>query len=157
MRKLLFSTFLFGILLLSGCGNYIVDYIPVTLYVRVMDASRNDLLDPHSEHFLGTDISVEYRGKIEHLKPLKLTKEFPGVYSGLELIEKDGVYMLSFGELDGGNEYDDDFIIKWPDGSFDTIHYKRRFKHRLGTAPILDKEIWKLNGNETSNPVVIIK
>lgn len=154
MRKLLFSTLLAGILLLSGCEHYIVDYVPVTLYVRVMDASRNDLLDPESEYFLGTDITMEYDGKVEHLKPLESAKAILPTYNGLELIEKDGSYMLSFGELDGGNEYDDDFVIKWPDGSIDTIHYKRRFGSKRNVEV---KEVWKLNGKETSNPVVIIK
>lgn len=154
MRKLLFSTFLFGILLLSGCGGYIVEYYPVTLYVRVMDASRHDLLDPDSEYFLGTDITMEYDGKVEHLKPLESAKDVLVIYNGLELIQKDGVYMLAFGELDGGNRYDDDFIITWPDGSYDKIHYKRSFGSKRN---IEVKEVWKLNGKETSNPVVIIK
>lgn len=153
-HKLLFLTFLAGILLLSGCGGYIVDYYPVTLYVRVMDANWNNLLDPDSEHFIGTDISIKYNGKIEHLKPLESTKNIPATYNGLELIQKDGVYMLAFGELDGEDKYDDDFVIKWPDGSTDTIHYKRRFGSK---RKIEVREVWKLNGKETSNPVVITK
>lgn len=153
MRKLLFSTFLAGILLLSGCEHYIYDFHSITVYVSVMDKSGNDLLDPDSEYFIGSDISVEYRGKIEYLKPLESTKDVLVIYKGLELIQKDGAYVLAFGELDGSEEYDDDFVITWPDGSTDTIHYKRRFGSKRNVEV---KEVWKLNGKETSNPVVVI-
>ena len=59
--------------------------------------------------------------------------------------------MLSFGELDGESDYDDDFILNLPDGSTRTIHYDRRVNYNL----LLVKDKWTLDGDRTECPVTV--
>ena len=56
-----------------------------------------------------------------------------------------------FGELDGADNYDDDFIITFADGSTDTIHFKRVHKSGLNV-----EDSWTLNGKKRDGNYIIL-
>ena len=147
MRVLLMS--LLGLLLFTAC-----DFYPVSLTIYAEDKQGNDLLDPQSPYFIGSDIFLFYEN-VEY--PLQYDKEeaYTMVYDariqGLSLRKTDSGWCLRFGELDGSQDYNCAFAIHWPDDSLDWIHYRR-----FVVMGIVD-ETWKLNGKRTSMPITVIK
>lgn len=136
-------------LTLAGCARE-VDYYPVILTISIVDGDGHDLLDSASEDFVGDEISLEYRNRIYVLSQPESRACMP-MFSGLGLVCKDGIWMLSFGELDGESDYDDDFILTFPDGSTRTIHYDRQVNHAL----FFVKDKWTLDGDRVECPVTV--
>lgn len=62
--------------------------------------------------------------------------------------ESDGKasFRLYFGEIDGAKDMDEDIVLKWPDGSSDTIHYHCSDHYNKGRGIIGCDRSWKLNG-----------
>lgn len=142
----------------TGCRlGMIVDWAPVgvTFYITnsvIRDAPGDDLLDPHSDLFIGDQIKVTYRGQ-DYTYSLP-TKEYFPVFSGLTISQDSstGRYIANFGELSGADDYDDDFIITLPDGKTTTIHYKRK----VNDFRLKAKEHWYLDNVEVDSlPVTI--
>ncbi|MBQ0024690.1 MAG: hypothetical protein KBT00_03060 [Bacteroidales bacterium] len=139
-----------AVLLCAGCAKE-VDWYPVTVSFYIVDSEGNDLLDPASESFIGDDISLSYKGN-EYVYSIP-TKTYLPVFYGL-IIEKDnlvGKYCARFGELDGADNYDDDFIIRFPDGTSRTLHYDRR----VNCLTVSARQKWFLDGVRVDYPVII--
>lgn len=151
MKKLLIARIAllsFASMSLTSC---IVDWYPVVLSVQVCDKEGNDLLDPTSDKYIADGLTITYRGETYELIPP--TKYYMPDFTGLTLSHSKDGYLLYFGEFAGEEDYDDDFILKWKDGSEDVIHYKRR----VNVSFISAWEEWRLNGKKCDNPVKIIK
>lgn len=140
-----------AIMLLAG-GCMIMDWAPVILRIYVENQAGEDLLDPDSEINLLEGVTMTYRGETYGLVPEPETKYYLPHFDGLELmLDKEGRYYLYFGELDGAEEYSEDFTIVWGDGTSDVINYKRNIFMTIVS------EKWKLNGSKSSMPMTIVK
>ena len=156
--KRIISALILAAAVLSVNSCRIIDWAPINLRVQVQDSEGNDLLDPENDNtwLLGTTIS--FRGITVDLEETNITepesKEYgPIIYSGFRLEKGVDCWELVFGEFDGGDEYDDTFMINWPDRTFSYIEYTRK----LNTLTVDAKEKWILNNKVCSNPVVIVK
>ena len=137
-------------LLFASCGME-VDWCPVIVSFCVQDSDGNDLLDPANESFIGDQIILSYNGS-EYMYSIP-TKTYLPVFFGFT-IDKDSQsdkYCARFGELNGEYDYDDDFLITFPDGSSKTIHYDRKVSHLTISA----RQKWSLDGEKVDYPVII--
>ena len=169
MKKFLFAFMvLSGLLVLPACqknnddaddngGGYIVDWYPVEIYIDATDADGNSIISPEmpgmSLTFQGKTYTVqdwEHRWDIYSPRDCPATKEYLAILYGLFAQPYDGggvtKYRLWFGEIDGGDDMDEDIVLQWPDGSRDVIHYHCG-NHRYGKKPSCDRS-WKLNGEK---------
>lgn len=136
----------------TGCTELrCVDWSPVEVVIFVPDSDGNDLLDPSSDAFIGDKIKISWKG--EDYAWHEETKAYEATFYGLRisLNEYYGRYNVVFGELPGEKDYDDDFIISFPDGSASTIHYDRKVNERTISA----RKKWYLDGERVDLPIVI--
>ena len=177
---------LLAAMLLSACNPFgsshedtpLVDWYPVNVFITVEDRAGNDLLDPTREDafvhgtvltFLGQKYGVE-----AHLDNVSVsmtpTKAYLARMRGLQLnygevayseTEKKTCYYLSFGEIDGAKDFDDDLFLKWADGSEDVIHYycadHKAEWQKDGSLLIDCKRSWQLNKQSATNPFRLVK
>ncbi len=151
------KTRLLFVMLLAAVGlmvnSCIMDWVPVQIKVYVTDSNGTDLLDPSYEKNLLDGVTMTYRGDVYQLTAT--TKYYMPTFYGFELYtDKDGKNYLYFGELDGADEYDDDFIITWKDGTQDIIHYKRNIAFTNAYEKMF------LNGKKVAKddaPITIVK
>ena len=154
MRKNL-VLFLLTMLLASGC-NKIIDWYPVNLKIEVQNAEGQDLLNPENDLSWLDGTTIKFRGTTTELTFTDgpQATDLPANFYGFRLEKNGERYVLAYGEIDGGEEYDnDEFTLTWPDGTIDRITFKRR----LNRVTIDAKDKWSLNGEKCSNPVVIVK
>ena len=136
----------------SGCeDDYCVDWYPVDVNFYVQDPYGNDCLEPLSNSYIGELLRLTYLGEDYMYNPD--TKFYMPEFSGLTITKNraTGKYMASFGELDGAKDYDEDFIITFPDGSRRKIHYDRTVNHTSVKA----EEQWYLDGEKVETPITI--
>lgn len=146
--------------LLTGCeevnnGDWIVDWAPVNIYIYADDADGNSIIRPDMPGmeltFKGDTYTVKDWSKRYEEKTL--TRAYLAVLYGLyaqPLANDSTKYRLYFGEIDGAADMDEDFVLTWPDGSKDIIHYHCS-DHKGGKNPKCNRS-WKLNGqNHTGN------
>lgn len=152
------SIFKFLVIMLLACTSCdkIIDWAPIDLRIYVQDTSGKDLLDPENDNTWaeGTTLTFQGNESLLELNDTPQTKDLPAVYEGFR-IEKDGDrYLMVYGEIYGGNTYrNEEFIIRWPDGTEDIISLTRR----MNNIKVSAKNIWKLNGEKTDFPIVIVK
>lgn len=135
----------------TGCLKD-VDWVPVVVTFQIQDSAGKDLLDPSSVKFIGSEIALTYKG--EQYTYSTPTKTYMPHFSGLEISrdEASGKYRASFGELDGGKDYDENFLISLPGGATRTIHYERH----INEFTISANQKWFLDGKRVELPVTII-
>ena len=93
------------------------DVEAITLEMFVHDNKWNNLLE--KEGFDAKDITATFRGETYELK--EETKAYTPEFEGFIIkSNKKGRY-LYFGELDGTEDFNDDFVIRWSDGYEETI------------------------------------
>lgn len=144
---------LFVGLALVFCTSCMVDWVPVILDFSIQNNNGDDLLDPESDLFIGDQISLTYNGNEYIYAPA--TKTYAPFFSGLTITKssKYSKYVASFGELDGADDYDDDFIVRLPDGSTKTIHYDRK----VSEVTISARTKWSLDGKKVDSlPITIV-
>ena len=138
----------------SIMGNYIVDWAPVNLYITATDAAGNSIISPDMPGMTLTFQGKTYpvRNWDDRRKEAIPTKAYLAVLDGLfaqpYATSGERLYRLWFGEIDGALDMDEDILLKWPDGSEDTIHYHCS-DHREGRTPKCNRS-WKLNGKKHS-------
>lgn len=131
--KQIFSLLFFAIvaLLISSCEDEqkdlpMIDWYPVSLYIFAEDTEGNDLIKEEME-----GMSLTYRGETYEVTTSEITRHYGPVYIH-GLIFRDNKWFLNdptahnclvFGELDGSLDMDEEFVLTWPDGSKNTIHY----------------------------------
>lgn len=145
-----------AVICLCSCAK-IIDWVPVTFQVRVQDAQGKDLLDPADDNswLIGTEI--HFRGITVNLDETGIspvTRDLPAEYRGFRLEKGSDYYYLAFGEFEGGADYDEeDMMIQWPDGKVNVITYSRKLNRVKADA----KQVFKLDGVECSNPIIIVR
>ena len=125
----------------GGGGDWIVDWVPVSLFLRVVDEGGKDLLDPENPNNLIDGTSITFKGKTysasrqwyEAGRPNEMpaTKAILAQIYGLFLVNGEMFFMnsntagfsLFFGEIDGARDMDEDLVVTLPNGMTGTIHY----------------------------------
>lgn len=138
MRNVFKILTLLALMTASACERLIVDWAPVNVYIQATDNNGNSII---SDDMPG--MSLTFKGEIYTVQPA--TKDYLAIMEGL-VAEKnaEGVFQLRFGEIDGSADMDEDLVLRWPDGSTDTIHYHCS-DHRARRNPTCNRH-WKLNG-----------
>ena len=145
MKKILLLASI--IIVSAGCvpfGGYTVDWAPVEITIQAYDADGNSIISPEMP-----GMTLTYKGDIYTVQDPQNyqipTKDYLAILYGLYARPvADGVYCLTFGEIDGGVDMDEDILLNWPDGSEDVIHYHCS-NHVEWPSPRC-KRYWKLNG-----------
>ena len=119
-RILLFLLIVISSVVIS-CENMQVeaDAAPVTLEIFVMDSEGNNLLD--YGWLDGKNIIATFKGETYDLQKDALTRAYMPQFYGFKVMSRDLGPFLYFGELDGTDDMNDEFVINWGDGTFDTI------------------------------------
>lgn len=125
----------------EGGEVYEYDYYPIVLNVYVTDSSETHNFFAENINDYASKTILNYRDKNFVLNGL--SKTYMPHFRGLFVDTTDKVPHLVFGELDGAREYDDNFVLSFPDGTSDTIHLKRVHN---GGMNVVDQ--WTLNGKE---------
>jgi len=177
MRSILIKIALFFALpmLLGGCEifeDYIVDWAPVSLVLKVTDSDGNDLLDLTRDENILKGTSVSYKGvdypvrtefcdKYHDAQTSSVeTKAYLATMYGLYLVSSSMTgyasygkgYSLIFGEIDGASDMDEDIVISWPNGQTSTIHYHCS-DHREGKNPKCNRYYTLDGGNKTESNI----
>lgn len=125
----------------GGGGDWIVDWVPVSFFLRVVDEGGKDLLDPENPNNLIDGTSITFKGNTysasrqwyEAGRPYEMpaTKAILAQLYGLFLVNGEMFFMnsntagfsLFFGEIDGARDMDEDLVVTLPNGMTGTIHY----------------------------------
>ncbi len=149
---------------LASCGsdemdiNVIYDITPVACRIQVVDANGNNLLNSIAENALDTSkVVAVYKGVEYPCKPDPWldyeSKAIPASFYGLILVNRKNITgpALLFGEFNGAKSYtNEEIVIKWGDGTSDTIKFDRQFKWNKNQMPTIKHE-WYLNGVKQSD------
>ena len=105
----------------TSCENMQVDAdaMPVTLEIFVKDAEGNNLLD--YGWLDGKNVIATFKGETYELQKDVPTRAYMPHFYGFKVTGSDLGAMLYFGELDGTHDMNDEFVINWGNGTFDTI------------------------------------
>ena len=95
------------------------DAMPVTLEIFVKDTEGNNLLD--YGWLDGKNVTATFKGETYELQKDVPTRAYMPHFYGFKVTGRDLGAMLYFGELDGTHDMNDEFVINWGDGTFDTI------------------------------------
>lgn len=162
--KKTFLTSILSLLLLCGCNNekdITWDIYPVEAHVHVTDQNGTDLLNPaNPNHINISEVKAIYNDKeytcSSNLQPP--TRYYMPVFYGLKLVAPDEnrkTYLLSFGELDGAENYKDETItLVWPNGSRDVLKFDHTYKIK-SNEPVITHQ-WYLNGTPYMKDVFTI-
>lgn len=147
-----------GVFLTTGCDmigdiiedDWIVDWAPVNIYITATDDKGNSIISPDMP-----GMTLTFKGETFTVKDWETrytevpTRAYLATLWGLYAQPNSDSsvktpYRLYFGEIDGAADMDEDIVLKWPDGSSDTIHYHCS-DHKNGKN-FSCKRSWKLNG-----------
>lgn len=137
--------------LMTGCMKEI-DWYPVVLQFQIQDSAGNDLLDPESSLFVGEKITLSFEGNDYVITPQ--TKAYAPLFEGLTLGKSSvtGMWVARFGELGGGTNRHDDFVLTFSDGSSKTIHYDRT----INSVTVSARQRWYLDGKKVDLPIPVV-
>ena len=121
MKRIIFFLLIAISSVVTSCENMQVeaDAMPVTLEIFVKDAEGNNLLD--YGWLDGKNVTATFKGETYELQKDVPTRAYMPHFYGFKVTGRDIGAMLYFGELDGTHDMDDEFVINWGDGTFDTI------------------------------------
>ena len=121
MKRLLLFLLIVISSVVTSCENMQVDAdaAPVTLEIFVKDAEGNNLLD--YGWLDGRNVIATFKGETYELQKDALTRAYMPQFYGFKVMSRDLGPFLYFGELDGTDDMNDEFVINWGDGTFDTI------------------------------------
>ena len=121
MKRIIFFLLIAISSVVTSCENMQVeaDAMPVTLEIFVKDAEGNNLLD--YGWLDGKNVIATLKGETYELQKDVPTRAYMPHFYGFKVTGQDLGTMLYFGELDGTHDMNDEFVINWGDGTFDTI------------------------------------
>ena len=121
MKRIIFFLLIAISSVVTSCENMQVeaDAMPVTLEIFVKDAEGNNLLD--YGWLDGKNVIATFKGETYELQKDVPTRAYMPHFYGFKVTGSDLGAMLYFGELDGTHDMNDEFVINWGDGTFDTI------------------------------------
>lgn len=159
MLKKLANYLFAGLLCMSfvGCGEHDevedldYDFTPIQICVMAESQDGKDLLNPDvDENILTQNIVATYRGKeYTNGKSSKSRVYVPHFYGLVTLKLNNGKYALSFGELNGQEDFkNEEIVIDWGDGEQDVITFTSTVNWK-GQRPEV-KRSYQLNGKEVA-------
>ena len=121
MKRIIFFLLIAISSVVTSCENMQVDAdaMPVTLEIFVKDTEGNNLLD--YGWLDGKNVIATLKGETYELQKDVPTRAYMPHFYGFKVTGQDLGTMLYFGELDGTHDMNDEFVINWGDGTFDTI------------------------------------
>ena len=121
MKRIIFFLLIAISSVITSCENIGVDAdaMPVTLEIFVKDTEGNNLFD--YGWLDGKNVTATFKGETYDLQKDVPTRAYMPHFYGFKVIGRDLGTMLYFGELDGTHDMNDEFVINWGDGTFDTI------------------------------------
>ena len=136
--------------IIEGDGM-IIDWSPIILRFHVVDPKHQTNFVAENYDDIIHTTTLTYKGKTYSVEK-KISKDYMPFFHGL-CIESSAVDQpyFYFGELDGSDNFDDDFVITFADGSTETIHFKRVHKGGLNVD-----DTWSLNGEEHNGGSFVI-
>lgn len=138
------------------------DISPVVYIVQVVNSNGVDLLNPDNPNSIAASgIKVQYNGKEYECnkdQSTLITKAYMPQFYGLKVAKNpyvtNGIFILTFGELDGAKSYSNEEItIFWGDGSSDKVKFNRKFRWKINGDSDISEE-WFLNGNKVAGPAI---
>ena len=160
--KSFLATLTAAVMLMSSCGDddekdapigMVTDWAPIIINFSVenLDGSVNYVNDNFNDIIHTTTLT--YKDKTYSVEENKLSKTYMPFFDGLIIVSTDTQEKyFRFGELDGSEDFDDDFVINFADGSSDVIHFKRVHKGGLNVD-----DSWTLNGKASSDRIFCLK
>ena len=139
----------------TSCENMQVDAdaMPVTLEIFVKDTEGNNLLD--YGWLDGKNVTATFKGETYELQKDVPTRAYMPHFYGFKVTGRDLGTMLYFGELDGTHDMNDEFVINWGDGTFDTIVIYNDCRTTMNGGYDI-KRHYVVNGVKTENHRIII-
>ena len=139
----------------TSCENMQVeaDAMPVTLEIFVKDAEGNNLLD--YGWLDGKNVIATFKGETYELQKDVPTRAYMPHFYGFKVTGSDLGAMLYFGELDGTHDMNDEFVINWGDGTFDTIVIYNDCRTTMNGGYDI-KRHYVVNGVKTENHKITI-
>jgi len=121
MKRIIFFLLIAISSVVISCENMQVDAdaMPITLEIFVKDTEGNNLLD--YGWLDGKNVIATFKGETYELQKDVPTRAYMPHFYGFKVTGSDLGAMLYFGELDGTHDMNDEFVINWGDGTFDTI------------------------------------
>lgn len=140
---------------ITSCENLQVeaDAMPVTLEIFVKDAEGNNLLD--YGWLDGKNVTATFKGETYELQKDVPTRAYMPHFYGFKVTGSDLGAMLYFGELDGTHDMNDEFVINWGDGTFDTIVIYNDCRTTMNGGYDI-KRHYVVNGVKTENHKITI-
>lgn len=112
------------------------DFDPIDISIYVTDSEGTDLLDPAAENtIVNNEIKVLYKGK-EYAMHWEIenpvaSRAIPVIWNGLQIckpLSGGNGYYLTFGDFDRMDYYEnEEFVIDWGDGSWNTVFHFSNF------------------------------
>lgn len=140
----------------NNSGMWITDYTPINIYITLQNAEEVDLLDPeHPDsivaHFKGESYLADTVGYNRNTTRYYMPRMYGLKYTQLE----EGLNVLYFGEIDGGETYNEEpLTIEWPDGTTDVISINSEIKrNKKDGYPEVVNRYYKLNGKEVARDI----
>ena len=134
MKKFMFLVLLFAAFLAFSCDSkdesWIIDWVPLDMYVYLSDADGESLFDPNNEDaFDSSKIVITYDGKEygvrDYLSPSEPTAQPMDVlayFSGARIdADRYGVPVMIIGEWARNAKWDVSVDVAWGDGTSDTF------------------------------------
>jgi len=139
----------------TSCENMQVDAdaMPVTLEIFVKDTEGNNILD--YGWLDGKNVIATFKGETYELQKDVPTRAYMPHFYGFKVNGSDLGAMLYFGELDGTHDMNDEFVINWGDGTFDTIVIYNDCRTTMNGGYDI-KRHYVVNGVKTENHKITI-
>ncbi len=139
----------------TSCENMQVeaDAMPVTLEIFVKDTEGNNLLD--YGWLDGKNVTATFKGETYELQEDVPTRAYMPHFYGFKVTGRDLGMMLYFGELDGTHDMNDEFVINWGDGTFDTIVIYNDCRTTMNGGYDINRH-YVVNGVKTENHRITI-
>lgn len=155
MKRIIFFLLIAISSVVISCENMQVeaDAMPVTLEIFVKDTEGNNLLD--YGWLDGKNVTATFKGETYDLQKDLPTRAYMPHFYGFKVIGRDLGTMLYFGELDGTHDMNDEFVINWGDGTFDTIVIYNDCRTTMNGGYDI-KRHYVVNGVKTENHKITI-
>ena len=155
MKRIIFFLLIAISSVVTSCENMQVeaDAMPVTLEIFVKDAEGNNLLD--YGWLDGKNVTATFKGETYELQKDVPTRAYMPHFYGFKVTGRDLGAMLYFGELDGTHDMNDEFVINWGDGTFDTIVIYNDCRTTMNGGYDI-KRHYVVNGVKTENHKITI-
>lgn len=156
-RVLLYSLAILSIVF-SSCDGIIpmvmADADSIDLQIFIKDATGANLIEQHKLDDM--KISATFKGEVYELK-FADAKVYLPIFYGFKVASRGNGEFLYFGELDGTDNFNDNFVIHWGDGTMDVITIYNNCKIRSNGAYRI-KRHYLVNGVKSDgNQITLIK